>query len=366
MSSDASPGASPGTSRPERSRASDAAPLAPRGTAPREAHAPSWGRRLLVAGGALVALVAIAKVATVVRDLARGNPEGGLTIGPGSLPPIPARPPVEAVTLPDSFAGRSGALHFRALTAAEALAIPGFVQRYGEPALKRPAVYMTTWGRDSIPFALIVLRPFGSKRGEVLNGYRLGRWPAERWIMARNYFNPDGFVEVTQDNVGVRLSNHFTLGDFLTHDQRDVWPKYVVLEEKLIDKLELILADLAAHGTPTGHVVVLSGFRAPYYNDRGVGEGMARASRHQYGDAADLIIDDDGNGRMDDLNRDGVVDLRDTAPITAAIARVEKAHPELIGGLGTYQAMGPSGPFAHVDVRGTSARWESGWWKRRP
>ncbi|HEX4932655.1 MAG TPA: hypothetical protein VFV33_05705, partial [Gemmatimonadaceae bacterium] len=340
MSSDVSPGAPvppssgvrPGPAPDHRGR--------------RTGRAAAWGRTLLLGVAALAAVVVLAKVVTVMRDLIRGSDGGALAIGPGDLPPIPDLPSTASVALPDSFAGRSGALHFRALTPAEALAVPGFVQRYGERALKQPAVHLVARDNDSIPFALIVQRPFGSKRGEVLNGYRLGRWPAERWIMARNYFNPDGFVEVTPQNVGLRLSDHFTLGDFLTHDQRDRWPKYVVLEEKLIDKLELVLADLAAHGIPTGHVVVLSGFRAPYYNDRGVGEGMARASRHQFGDAADLIIDDDGNGRMDDLNRDGVVDLRDTAPITAAIARVEKAHPDLVGGLGTYQAMGPSGPFA--------------------
>ncbi len=324
----------------------------------------SWGRRLLLILLALVGIVAAAKVTVVARDFVAGS--GGVTsVGPNDLPPIPDLPATSAVTLPDSFAGRSGALRFRVLSAAEALAIPGFVQVYGERALKRPAVLMTQWPQDSSAFALIVLRPFGAKKGDVLNGYRLGRWPAERWIMARNYFNPDGFVEVTPANVALQLSAHFTLGDFLTHDQRDTWPKYVVLEEKLIDKLELVLADLQAHGIPSGRVKVLSGFRAPYYNDRGVGEGMARASRHQFGDAADLIVDDNGDGRMDDLNRDGRLDVRDTGPLSAAIARVERAHPELAGGLGTYQATGPSGPFAHVDVRGTSARWESGWWKRR-
>jgi hypothetical protein len=85
---------------------------------------------------------------------------------------------------------------------------------------------------------------------------------------------------------------------------------------------------------------------------------MARASRHQYGDAADVIIDSDGDGRMDDLNGDGRVDLRDIAPITSAIARIEERYAEFVGGLGMYSAMGPRGPFAHVDVRGTSARWE--------
>lgn len=324
----------------------------------------TWGRRLILTVVALVGIVAAAKLAVLARDFLAGS-AGVTSVGPNDLPPIPDLPSTSTVTLPDSFAGRSGALRFRALSAAEALAIPGFVRLYGERALKRPAVLMTTWPHDSSAFALIVLRPFGAKQGEVLNGYRLGRWPAERWIMARNYFNPDGFVEVTPANAGLQLSAHFTLGDFLTHDQRATWPKYVVLEEKLIDKLELVLADLQAHGIPSGRVKVLSGFRAPYYNDRGVGEGMARASRHQFGDAADLIVDDNGDGRMDDLNRDGRLDVRDTGPLSAAIARVERAHPELAGGLGTYQATGPSGPFAHVDVRGTSARWESGWWKRR-
>ena len=169
---------------------------------------------------ALAGLVALAKAVSVVRELVRGGDGGTLSIGPGDLPPIPDLPTSASLALPDSFGGHSGALHFRALTAAEALAIPGFVQRYGERALKQPAVHLTSRGADSVPFALIVLRPFGSKRGDVLNGYRLGRWPAERWIMARNYFNPDGFVEVTPDNVTLRLSDHFTLGDFLTHDQR--------------------------------------------------------------------------------------------------------------------------------------------------
>ncbi|MEO7965542.1 MAG: hypothetical protein ABIT38_16660, partial [Gemmatimonadaceae bacterium] len=267
--------------------------------------------------------------------------------------------------LADSLYGVSGGLRFRTLTPAEALALPGFLKSYGEKALHIPAVRLVPALRDTGNFALIVLRPFGAKRGEVLNGYRLGKWPAERFIMARNYFNPDGFIEVTPGTRALPLSVHFTLGDFLTHDQDAVWPKYVVLEEKLIDKLELVLADLAAHGVPTGHVKVLSGFRAPYYNDRGVGEGMARASRHQFGDAADLIIDDDDDGHMDDLNHDGRLDARDTEPIASAIARVERAHPSLVGGLGTYQATGPSGAFAHIDVRGTSARWESGWWKKK-
>lgn len=327
-----------------------------------------WMRRIAILLAGVVGVVAVAKANSAFRAFVGDDASGGLggsAVGPGELPPIPPSVAASHVTLPDSLLGLSGALRFRTLTPAAALSIPGFVAVYGEQALHRPAIHLVPMEGDST-FALIVMRPFGEKRGEVLNGYRLGRWPAERWMMARNYYNPDGFVEVTPENEHLPLSTHFTLGDFVTHDQRTVWPKYVVLEPKLIDKLELVLQDLRAQGVASQRAVVLSGFRAPYYNDRGVGEGMARGSRHQYGDAADFFIDENGDGRMDDLNRDGRLDLRDTEPISRAIARVEKQHPELRGGLGTYQAMGPSGPFAHIDVRGTSARWESGWWKGRP
>jgi hypothetical protein len=262
---------------------------------------------------------------------------------------------IGSLAVPDSVLGKSGRLRFKTLNPRGALAFPGFLDTYGEKALHTPAIHRVALG-DGEVFSLIVLRPFGEKQGAYLKGYKLGWWPAERWMMARNYLNPDGFVEVTPRHVELPLSEHFRLGDFITHDQAKVWPKYLVIREPLIDKLELVLADLASRGVPTGRVVVLSGFRSPQYN-AGVSEGAARASRHQYGDAADLIIDDDGDGRMDDLNRDGRVDLRDTDVVLRSVERIEKRHRDLVGGLGLYHAMGPSGPFAHIDVRGTSARW---------
>ncbi|MGH7710465.1 MAG: hypothetical protein ACREOG_04235, partial [Gemmatimonadaceae bacterium] len=243
----------------------------------------SWmriGQRL---AWGLAALIVIVVAARIVGDGNHGlvAPSDSAMSNEHDPAPVPgdsARPSVE---IADSLFGWSGALRFRALTAAEALALPGFVDRFGERAIHTPALIEVPSRGGA--FALLVMRPFGAKRGEMLNGYRLGRWPAERWLMARSYFNPDGFVEVTPANVKLRLSEHFVLGDFLTHDQYTKWPKYVVLEEKLIDKLELVMQSLNARGggARASAAVVLSGFRAPYYNDRG--EGMARASRHQYG-----------------------------------------------------------------------------------
>ena len=308
---------------------------------------------------AVLAIVVLTRSVSAFRRFvgptASGASLSGLT-APGPASTVGSGAPLASVRIADTLLGRSGALRFAALSRAEAVELPGFLDVFGETALHSPGSLPVRSSTGD--FTLFVLVPFAAKHGEYLNGYRLGQWPAEKWIMARNYFNPDGFVEVTPRNEGLPLSAHFTLGDFVMHDQSAVWPKYVVLEEKLIDKLELILQDLSAHGHPADHVVVLSGFRAPYYNELGESEGMARASRHQFGDAADIIVDDNQDGRMDDLNGDGRLDLRDMRPLTDAIARVERAYSELVGGLGTYAAIGPRGPFAHVDVRGTSARWE--------
>jgi len=221
-------------------------------------------------------------------------------------------------------------------------------------------VYEVPGGVAGHPFAFVGVVPFDEKHGPTIGSYLVGYWPAElHAVHSDAYENPAGFVEVTAENANLQVSDHFTLGDFVTHDGAP-YPKYIVLREALLDKLELVLEDLEMHGVSTQHVRVLSGFRTPSYNEAlGDASGRARESRHQYGDAVDMVIDPDDDGRMGDLNHDGRVDAGDVHVIEAAVDRVERAHPELAGGLGLYREMGPSGPFAHIDVRGTRARWGS-------
>jgi uncharacterized protein YcbK (DUF882 family) len=194
--------------------------------------------------------------------------------------------------------------------------------------------------------------------------YYVGDWPNETKKVgpskapAAAYGNPDGFIEVTPQNADTPVSEHFKLRDFLTHDQANVWPKYLVLQQKLVDKLELVLADLATRGVDVSGVRVMSGFRTPRYNAGGGNTaGRADLSRHMYGDAADIYIDDDGDGQMDDLNRDGKITVADSKFISESVDRVEAAHPELVGGAGVYTAAPGHGPFIHVDTRGYRARW---------
>lgn len=249
----------------------------------------------------------------------------------------------DSVKLADSLIGHSGKLRFRLIEEDSATAVR--------------EVLASAAGSQG--FHWIPLLPFGSKKLDRIGGYRLGYWPAERRrILSSAYANPLGFIQVTPENRLTQVSEHFHLGDFLTHDQQAVWPKYVVLREALIDKLELVVADLKAHGTLVRDIRVMSGFRTPQYNAQGVGKGgRARDSRHQFGDAADVFVDNDGDGRMDDLDRDGRSDVGDARVILQAVNRVERSYPDLVGGAGLYSANGSHGPFIHIDARGQRARW---------
>jgi uncharacterized protein YcbK (DUF882 family) len=214
-------------------------------------------------------------------------------------------------------------------------------------------------------FNLISLRPRAEKRNGRVGLYYIGNWPGEtgrvsapKRAPADRYRPPSGFIEVTQQNADTKVSEHFRLRDFLTHDQATVWPKFLVLEMRNVDKLELVLADLEQHGVNVSGVRVMSGFRTPQYNKGGGNPaGRAGLSRHMYGDAADIFIDSNGDGVMDDLNHDGRSTIADARVVSAAVDRVEADHPELIGGAGVYPAESGHGPFIHIDSRGYRARW---------
>lgn len=203
---------------------------------------------------------------------------------------------------------------------------------------------------------VVVRVPHEEKRAGLLNGYRIGSYPTEGSTRADAYRPPGGFIEVTPETRDLQVSRHLRLGQFLTKDQHDVWPKYVALDPRLLDKIELVIQELTVMGVRAEGVHVMSGFRTPLYNGPG-GDGRAALSRHMWGDAADMWIDSDGNGMMDDLNGDGVVDLDDVAVIMRAVDRVERRHPELIGGAGVYPANAIRGPYIHIDVRGHHSRW---------
>ena len=261
--------------------------------------------------------------------------------------------PLGADTLPEG-----AAVHYSSGSVTDSALSDTGLRAPDDPGIWSVAIKVGEAIRPLSDFNVITLKPFSAKQRGRIGLYYLGSWPNERGRKPVRYAPPRGFIEVTRDNRSTLVSEHFRLGDFLTKDQFEVWPKYLVLETRLLDKLELVLTELRAAGIQTSGVKVLSGFRTPQYN-RGGGDprGRAALSRHMYGDAADIYIDNDGNGAMDDLNGDGRVNLRDARVIQDAVDRVERAHPQLVGGCGTYPGTGSHGPFTHIDTRGYRARW---------
>lgn len=334
-------------------------------------HRRSYKQALAVALTFALAVVSVGS--SEARGVARRGASGHRALGDSAHTVAAVRLKfLEGEPFADSLFGRSGKLRARFVGAQRGVfAIPLVERLFGDSALQRPGVYAV---RDSAPadsaqaeswapspsFSFISLLPFSEKSGGWLRGYHVGFWPGERGRTLRNaaYANPDGFIVVTPENQDTQLSEHFRLRDFVTHDQGDVWPKYLVLHEDLIDKLELVISTLQGENVPVRRLVVMSGFRTPQYNAHG-GEtgGRSKISRHMYGDAADVFVDNDGNGRMDDLNHDGRVDYRDARVIQHAVEIVEREYPDLAGGVGVYRATRSHGPFAHVDVRGWRARW---------
>jgi hypothetical protein len=256
------------------------------------------------------------------------------------------------VTIPDSLRGLSHRLRSRILPPD-----PEFASiDTASAATLFHAVLDSASGRS---FHFISLIPFEAKRGPRVGGYTVGLWPAERRgsPLSEAYRLPAGFVLVTEANRNTLLSDHFALRDFLVDDQPPVWPKPLVIDTRLVDKLELVLAELRRAGHRAPGLVILSGFRTPRVNARGARSALSTESRHQYGDAADVILDADGDRRMDDLNRDGRIDIEDARELIRFIDRVEARHPSLQGGAGLYRGTAAQGPFVHIDARGKRVRW---------
>lgn len=216
---------------------------------------------------------------------------------------------------------------------------------------------LTAPDRESL--VVVSLEPLGAIKGARLDAYRVGRWPI-RGLAARDprYAQPPGFIRVTPENASTPVSKRYQLRDFLTNDQKHVWPKVLVLRVALLDKLELIGNALQRRGLP-GLLHVMSGFRTPQFNAQRAGRkgGRARDSRHMYGDAADVIVDGNQDGVMDDLDGDGRVTVRDARLLLSVVEDVEAEHPDLVGGLSAYRGTSTRGPFVHIDARGVRARW---------
>jgi len=204
---------------------------------------------------------------------------------------------------------------------------------------------------------MIVETPMKAVEDGQINGYRIGHYPAAAKNRPAIHQPPAGLIEVTESMRDLPVSPHFTLGQFLCKQQPDHWPKYLVLQPELVEKLELLLAELNQRGIRTDSLHVMSGYRTPWYN-RSIGN--VPFSRHVWGAAADIFVDTTGDGRMDDLTGNGISDVTEARILQRIVEETfaDPPSPRLVGGLGLYGPRPHRGPFIHVDVRGKEAHWE--------
>ncbi len=210
----------------------------------------------------------------------------------------------------------------------------------------------------AMTFQAFVMVPRASIQNGSLNGYRIGEYPSKPLRGLTIYLPPPGFVEVTRENENTWVSPHFQLKQFVCKQKSD-YPRYLVLRERLLLKLEFLLEKVNQQGIACNSFTIMSGFRTPYYN-RAIGN--VQYSRHVWGGAADIFVDETPrDGIMDDLNGDGVVNREDASWLHRLVESLYKKpdYESFIGGLGLYGANAAHGPFVHVDARGFRARWSN-------
>lgn len=245
-----------------------------------------------------------------------------------------------------------------------ARAAAGRIEEVGEAQWTWTAPDLTGWYPITFSDQLVgevvrlnafVMEPY-DPTSESVDTSHVGRYPARARRNNPVYERPKGFIQVTEENKDVLVSPHFTIGQFAAGGTAG-YPKYLALQERLLVKLEAVLRKMNESGIHVNTFHVMSGYRAPIYSALIGNE--TEYSLHPYGAAADIFVDMDEDGYMDDLNGDGEATVEDAWILAELVEslREDSTYDALTGGLGIYGPATHRGPFVHVDVRGQAARW---------
>ena len=211
--------------------------------------------------------------------------------------------------------------------------------------------------------------PFDPTGAGALDGYPIGIYPDENspaapFVVrdnAEHYRPPRWFVAINREDRSVPISRHFTLGDFCS-PYTDADRTFIALDERIVDRLEALVEALRSPAMPEPRIRILRGYISPNEATQLQRQGvdLSEFSRHKYGDGVALILDNSGDGKMDDINGDGRVDIADLDHLAQAVEKLER-DTGLFGGLGICggptDPLMPDTPYISIDLRGARQRW---------
>lgn len=234
------------------------------------------------------------------------------------------------------------------------------------------------------------------KNGEVA-GYKVGEYldpknekelkkynVTTNWhrIYPEKFAPPEFFYIVNNENKSLKITPHYKLGDYALDFPwfSQGMPQAIALDYGLFTKLEDIQSLMNNDGYKFEKFSILYGFRPPSFNLGTIlsdGENSLKApfSQHQFGKAIDILIDTDGDLVIDDLNKDGKINMKDAAVILHYVNILDRQYREAkdprMGGAGIYKSHDFTGriqsPYIHIDTRnfttsnGYLLRWPNDW-----
>lgn len=209
---------------------------------------------------------------------------------------------------------------------------------------------------SEIKINVFVLHPRQEKNGQYLEDFRIGNYPEIPADKKDKYSNPKGFLKIEESLLELNLTPHFTMEQFLTR-QSEKLPQFIAIQESLLLKLEFFLEEVNNAGYQAETFGIVSLYRTPYFNKE-LGNNT-HYSRHIYGDAADIYIDNHGDDWMDDLNGDGNSTIADSEILYDLAVKFDQKekYSHLQGGVSSYKGNGVRGPFIHIDTRGEHITW---------